>query len=216
MKKLFGLLMLVVSVSACVPEQTREAPLVLSMNSSGQDCRERAAQQDEVWRKRLEEMYGDNLPPQLKNAHQPMSAEAKVWCNPKDVEADARKGDKSAQAMMCMIFSMGTPKPKYFNDIIEWCTPMADTGDVHAERLLSRVYGMGGGGIQRDIAESYFWLGISIPKKDIATKQKVRTSVTEHISEDAAAAADKRIEAWKKSFCAGRKRSDPLYVSHCQ
>ncbi|MEZ0222965.1 MAG: hypothetical protein ACAH83_00300 [Alphaproteobacteria bacterium] len=132
---------------------------------------------------------------------------------PNDWFALAEAGDKTAQAYQCTVFGILNPKPVLFQRAVSWCRHDAENGNVHMERLLSRIYAQGGGGIKRDIAESYFWLGISV--NNDATARAAREAVKRHLNSKQLAGADNRIENWKKKFCANRKSSEALKKVHC-
>jgi TPR repeat protein len=132
---------------------------------------------------------------------------------PKDWLALAEAGDKTAQAYQCAVFSFLDPKPVFFQKAVSWCRRDAENGNAHMERLLSRIYAQGGGGIARDIAESYFWLAISV--NNDATARASREAVKRHLNSKQLAEADSRIENWKKKFCANRKNGAALKKFHC-
>jgi hypothetical protein len=85
---------------------------------------------------------------------------------------------------------------------IKLIQPLADKGDVEAERMVGAAY-WGGWGVDKDYAASYFWL--SLVKKSTGgvmpgwnnPDELVLKSAAGHLTPAQIAAADKKVAAWK-------------------
>ena len=91
---------------------------------------------------------------------------------------------------------------------IKLIQPLADQGDVEAERMVGAAY-WGGWGVDKDYAASYFWLGLV--KKSTGgvmpgwsdKDELVLKSSASHLTPDQIATADKKVAEWKPTAAPG-------------
>jgi TPR repeat protein len=87
-------------------------------------------------------------------------------------------------------------------EAVKWFLLSAAQGNADAQYFLGQEYSMGGGGIERDAPEAYFWLVLTIEnkatyKRSLDSATQLRDLIAGKLTPEQLAKVEKRLADWR-------------------
>ncbi len=115
----------------------------------------------------------------------------------------AEAGVAQAQFTVGIMYWNAQGVPENAQDAVKWFLLAADQGLADAYYSLGQQYSLGGGGMERDRAEAYFWLVLAVEgyeeegRSALDSARQMRDLVAGKLTPDQIAELDKRVADWK-------------------
>jgi TPR repeat protein len=115
----------------------------------------------------------------------------------------AEAGVAQAQFTVGVMYWNAQGVPENAPEAVRWFLLAADQGLADAYYSLGQQYSLGGGGIDRNREEAYFWLVLAVEgyeeegRSALDSARQMRDLVAGKLTPGQIAAADKRVADWK-------------------
>jgi TPR repeat protein len=115
----------------------------------------------------------------------------------------AEAGVAQAQFTVGIMYWNAQGVPESAPEAVKWFLLAADQGLADAYYSLGQQYSLGGGGIDRNREEAYFWLVLAVEgyeeegRSALDSARQMRDLVAGRLTPEQMAAADKRVAEWK-------------------
>lgn len=117
----------------------------------------------------------------------------------------AEAGNAQAEFMVGLMYWNAQGVPENAPEAVKWFMLAADQGLADAYYSLGQQYSLGGGGMERDRAEAYFWLVLAVEGYEAAGRgddtidsaRQMRDLVAGKLTPEQIAAEGKRVADWK-------------------
>jgi TPR repeat protein len=117
----------------------------------------------------------------------------------------AEAGVAQAQFTVGIMYWNAQGVPENAPEAVKWFLLAADQGLADAYYSLGQQYSLGGGGMERNREEAYFWLVLAIEGYEkeggrsdtLDSARQMRDLVAGRLTPEQIAAADKRVADWK-------------------
>jgi hypothetical protein len=115
----------------------------------------------------------------------------------------AESGVAQAQFTVGIMYWNAQGVPESAPEAVKWFLLAADQGLADAYYSLGQQYSLGGGGMERDREEAYFWLILAVEgyeqegRSALDSARQLRDLVAGKLTPDQIAAIDKKVVDWK-------------------
>ena len=115
----------------------------------------------------------------------------------------AEAGVAEAQLTVGVMYWNGQGVPENAQEAVRWFRLAADQGLADAYYSLGQQYSLGGGGMERDRAEAYFWLVLAVEgyeeegRSALDSARQLRDLAAGKLTPEQIAEADEKIAGWK-------------------